>query len=549
MNSPLPFVLLPPRAVAFGRLPRFLLTGVLVALLPACQGLRVAREAGHTTDHLEQAKQAWQVMEREAPGTVPAQNALRTYDRAVAAVVKSLRAKEGTSAWGKPVMLGGVRPWQLTFDGPARQNSARTFELADFTHCRLAADVKLHGFDRVVAQGGLGVPVVLEDSHRLASPFYPPHGQFFPATAVLEFPEAVPGRPAEARLRFYNPLEVVDLPVGRHPQPLAANLTAALEFTLTDAPFEQIRPHEATPSASGEKESQLYFLTRYDKTKVPVVFVPGMLSKPSAWKNTINELFADPDLRRRYQPVIFVYPPKLPIPLSAARLRELLKRSRGQLDPGHHDAGFGRMVLVGHSMGGLLARLQVTDSGTDFWNAFFTAPPKKTAGQLDDKTQDLMRGSLFFQRDPDVRLVVFIATPHRGSLLADVSLYRAVMRLLVSLPETARHRLQSFLELPATFIQPALRPFHGFGVEGIENLSTKHLFFSALARHPVGAPFHSIIAVRQPRNFRQGSDDVVPYWSAHLDGSVSETIVPYTHGCLERPATVQAIMKILKESK
>ena len=110
MNSPLPFVLMPPRAVALGRLVRFLLASVLVALLPACQGLREARETGHTTDHLEQAKQAWQVMERESPGTVPAQNALRTYDRAVAAVVKSLRAKEGTSAWGKPVMLGGVRP-------------------------------------------------------------------------------------------------------------------------------------------------------------------------------------------------------------------------------------------------------------------------------------------------------------------------------------------------------------------------------------------------------------------------------------------------------
>jgi hypothetical protein len=123
------------------------------------------------------------------------------------------------------------------------------------------------------------------------------------------------------------------------------------------------------------------------------------------------------------------------------------------------------------------------------------------------------------------------------------------MRLLVSLPETARHRLQSFLELPATFIQPTLRPLHDFGVEGIENLSTKHPFFSALARHPVGVPFHSIISIRHPEDFRQGSDDVVPYWSAHLDGSISETIVPYTHGCVERPETVQAIMKILKKTK
>jgi len=105
------------------------------------------------------------------------------------------------------------------------------------------------------------------------------------------------------------------------------------------------------------------------------------------------------------------------------------------------------------------------------------------------------------------------------------------------------------VDLPPAYIQPTLRLFHYFGVEGTENLSTKHPFFSALARHPVGVPFHSIIAVRQGGDFRKGSDDIVPYWSAHLDKSVSETIVPYTHGCVEKPATVQAVMKILKESK
>ena len=200
-------------------------------------------------------------------------------------------------------------------------------------------------------------------------------------------------------------------------------------------------------------------------------------------------------------------------------------------------------------MGGLLARMQVMDSGTDFWNAFFTVPPKKLASQVDVKTQRMMRKALFFQRDPEVKRVVFIGTPHRGSVLADNGILRAAMRLVLFLPETARHRLKALVELPPASIQPALRPFHDFGVGGTENLSTKHPFFNALARHPVGVPFHSIIATRRAVDFRQGSDGVVPYWSAHLDGSASETIVPYPHACLERPATVQAVMKILKEAK
>jgi len=206
-------------------------------------------------------------------------------------------------------------------------------------------------------------------------------------------------------------------------------------------------------------------------------------------------------------------------------------------------------VLVGHSMGGLLARMQVIDSGTDFWSSFFTVSPKRLAGQIDARTQRMMREALFFQREHAVKQVVFISTPHRGSVLADSGILRAAMRLVLFLPETARHLMQALVEVPPAYIQPTLLPFHDFGMGGTENLSTRHPFFNALARHPVGVPFHSIIATRRATDFRHGSDGIVPYWSAHLSGDVSETIVPYPHACLERPATVQAIMKVLKEAK
>ena len=532
-----------------------IVASAFVALLPECQGLTTAAmqgtDSGRTASNLEKAQQAWQVMQREKPGTLPAQKALRKYDQAVAAVVKSLSEKEGTAEWGKEIHFGGAQSWRITFDAPARHGSARTLALSDFAHCRLAADVKLHGFDRVVAHGGVGVPVVLaqDDPRRAMQPFHPPRGEFLPATAVLEFPAKIPGHPAEARLRFYNPLAVSAVPVGLHPQPMAENLTAPLQFSLTAASLDKNEPLQSAQSASGEKESQLFFLSRYDSTKVPVVFVHGVTSSPVVWKNSVNELLADPDLRRRYQPVCFIYPSKLPIPASAARLRELLKRSRDTLDPEHHDAGFGHMVLVGHSMGGLLARMQVIDSGMDFWRSFFTATPRKMAGQIDAKTQRMLRGALFFQREPDVKTVVFINTPHQGSVLADVGIVRAVLRLILFLPKTARQHLQAVAALPPSYINPTLRGFHEWGVKGTENLSTKHPYFRALAQHPVGVPFHSIIAIRRTVDFRNGGDGVVPYWSAHLDGAASETIVPYTHECLEKPKTVHAVMSILKGAK
>jgi hypothetical protein len=248
--------------------------------------------------------------------------------------------------------------------------------------------------------------------------------------------------------------------------------------------------------------------------------------------------------------VCFVYPSQLPVPTSAARLRELIKRARGTLDPGHRDAGFGHIVLVGHSMGGLLARLQVTDSGTDFWRSFFTATQREVAVQVDAKALSMVRSALVFKPQSAVKTVVFISTPHQGSVIADVGILRAVSRLILFVPKTARRHLKEWTELPPAYIHPALREFREWGVEGTESLSTKHPYFRALARNRVAVPFHSIVATRGASDdFGNSSDGVVPYWSAHLGGAASETLVPYPHGCLEKPDTVQAVMKILKNDR
>jgi len=533
---------------------QLLLASILIAVLPACQGLRgtAGQRMGDspTTACLKQAQASWQIMQQEEPGTKPAQETLRKYNQSVYKLVTSLRERERTASWGREIQFRGVHPWRVTFDVPAGPGSTRTLALSEFAHCWVASNVKLQKFDQVVAHNGIGVPVVLaqDDSKRVAAPFHPPQGEFLPATAVLEFPPEVQGRPAGARLRFYNPLAVSEVKVGLHHEMLAENLTAALQPSLTNKTFKKLS-HTLLQSASAEQESGLFFLNRYDKTKVPVVFVYGMNCDPSVWKNTINALFADPDLRRRYQPVCFIYPTKLPVPVSSARLRELLKRSRDKLDPGHHDAGFAHMVLVGHSVGGLLVRMQVINSGTDFWRSFFSATPREIAAKVDAKTEQLVQKALFFQPIPNVKSVVFICTPHEGCVVAEGSILRAAMRLILFLPETARQRMKALVKLPKVDMNPVLRDFYNWGVEGPENLSTKHPFFHALARHPVPVTFHSIIATRGSADLLTSSDGIAPYWSTHLDGAASETIVPYSHGCLENPGTVNAVMNILKKNK
>ena len=64
---------------------------------------------------------------------------------------------------------------------------------------------------------------------------------------------------------------------------------------------------------------------------------------------------------------------------------------------------------------------------------------------------------------------------------------------------------------------------------------------------PIPVQHHSIIGDLGKKNSPASSDGVVAYQSSHLDSAESERIVPYWHGCVERPEVVQEIMRVLRE--
>jgi triacylglycerol esterase/lipase EstA (alpha/beta hydrolase family) len=105
----------------------------------------------------------------------------------------------------------------------------------------------------------------------------------------------------------------------------------------------------------------LLFLQPYDPEKVPVIFVHGLLSTPSAWANVVSSLSSDPEIRRHFQFWGFAYSTGNPIVYSALLLRQDLVYA----EETYH---FKQAILVGHSMGGIISRLQVTNSGRTLWN-------------------------------------------------------------------------------------------------------------------------------------------------------------------------------------
>ena len=260
----------------------------------------------------------------------------------------------------------------------------------------------------------------------------------------------------------------------------------------------------------------LSLLRPYQRGKIPVVFVHGLWANPWSWSRMIESLEADAALRDRYQFWTFGYSTGDPIPYSAALLRRDLEEVRRKFDPDGTDAAFDRMVVVGHSMGGLLTKMMVQDSGTRLWRLISDRPVDELAGEPDDR--DLFRRALIFKPRPEVRRVVFIATPHRGSRVDRGGLEHLGSRL-VRLPDPLRASHERLMARNGPdFFAERFRKGLPTSIDELEWQSPILMGLDELGLATT-IKAHSIIADRRDPPRAGGSDGLVPYESAHLDGT------------------------------
>jgi alpha-beta hydrolase superfamily lysophospholipase len=79
--------------------------------------------------------------------------------------------------------------------------------------------------------------------------------------------------------------------------------------------------------------------------------------------NVANELMRDDEIRQDFQVWQFYYPTNMPIAMSHDAMRHTLAEVLKHFDPSGKAQASHDMVLVGHSMGGVIARLMVSSSG------------------------------------------------------------------------------------------------------------------------------------------------------------------------------------------
>ena len=469
------------------------------------------------------------------------------YERSLAALLKEWCRCQLPRNWKSgSVFKGPNGQFSITLQ-PAPGSPQEVSPLV-LDRIRLAGDIHV-ARSKDVEEAGIGVPIVGEVAYsaKLAEkyPLMPLNGRHLTLTALLEFDPASkePGVPRQAKLRFINPLRQSTTKIAERTVALAANYSAAKKLALDDGFLRGFSIIGALFPEKTVADSKLYRLELYDPNRIPVTFVHGLLSDPHIWYGTINAIYADPVLRANYQPWYFLYPTGMGVPTTSRRLRESLRDAREKLDPDHNDSGMDKMVLVGHSMGGLLSRMQVIDSGDDFWKAYFKRPPAEL--NLTEESRERLTGSLVFEKNPGVKRLIFIAVPQKGSFVADKGIiYR--ISTLIRLPIDSVLLVSEILTGNIDALNPQIRDWGMFAFLSIGTLSPRHPYLAALNAKPIPVPHHSIIGRVGKKPLLESSDRVVPYLSSHLQTG-SEKIVPCWHGCVEEDPVIAEVLKRLHE--
>ena len=202
-----------------------------------------------------------------------------------------------------------------------------------------------------------------------------------------------------------------------------------------------------------------------------------------------------------------------------------------------------RMVVIGHSQGGLLTKLTAIDSGTRFWDNISKTPLDELA--MEPETRELFRRSLFVTPLPFVKRVVFISTPHRGSYQAALRPGRLASWLVTLPADLSQRTLTVLTQNQDKLLTQEMEKLP----TSVDNMNPSHPFIKTLASIPVadGIPAHSIIAVQGDGAIEIGSDGIVKYESAHIEGVESELVVRFGHSVQGQPKTVEEIRRILIE--
>ncbi len=470
--------------------------------------------------YLAAAEASWRKLDRNPSDT----EARLDYNFAVSRLCGTLRTSK-IQPWAAPVRAGS-RTLSWKHDprpdwNPALYEGIPTDEL----------EIGGKYVDEREIKDGLGAPLVVRRVADLAHEYAPTPHFYYAATAVLRF------EGERCVLAFEDPLAKETTRAGGHTFQLAADFTAPLAMMLVEMKPEKLGLPRLLHPAKYASTTRIARLSTFDPNKTVILFVHGLMDSPGTWFPLMNHLRADPVVRQNYQFWFFSYPSGYPYPYSAAVLRRELDAAEKRFPMNK------KMVVIGHSMGGCISRLLVTDSERKIWDTMFTVPPEKM--DLTPEHRHILTDSTIFEHRPEIGRVIFISAPHHGADLA-ISWIGRLGTKLVELPadmlalgrEEARYERHAEGDLHLDRFP-----------DSVDTLAPNNNFVLALKPIPIksGIAFHTILGDRGRRDSPHSSDGYVPYWSSHLEGAHSEKVVPSHHSAHQNVEAIDEVKRILHE--
>ncbi|MBB3229107.1 triacylglycerol esterase/lipase EstA (alpha/beta hydrolase family) [Luteibacter sp. Sphag1AF] len=409
-----------------------------------------------------------------------------------------------------------------------------------------ASGLRFKGLRNVYKRDGFGSEFVAvaapdspDDNRAWRNPDYAP------LTGTLEFAGDTPDSVLavqDVSVVASDPYHDKTVTVGGQSVPLAANFTAPYGVWLARSGFASQSIRSLLGREGGLKTPRVLFMQPYDPNRITVIMLHGLASSPEAWVNVANEVMGDDELRRTYQIWQVYYPTNLPVAVNLANIRKALDATFQHVDPSGTAPASHNIVLIGHSMGGVIARLLVSTSDNALWQSL---PLRRDLSpERERQVRERLKTYVNFSPMPGVTRAIFLASPHRGTPTAQFRLARWIGNLI---------RLPADLLKEVASLSDAWNP----GADGasaripnaVDNLSDKDPFLRASADLPISPAvhYHTIVGVYKSEGpLATSSDGVVPYSSAHLNGADSELAVPSWHSVQETPQAILELRRILR---
>ncbi|HEY9133127.1 MAG TPA: alpha/beta hydrolase [Dyella sp.] len=515
-------------------------TSISAVVDPVAQARMLANNASHA-QRPEFARRDWLqcavLSYRSMRGASDPTSALGWYQRCTEQLVDDLLETDSDGWTSRVLSLGqdklqiAIAPMPASLHGALQLVPARQVAIPE-------------SFDRRYERKGIGVALVAVTrrcNDRSACRLYPPEGVTRAVTAWIDLDDN-----DQPRLRIADPLREPSPTIGARQYPLAMDATAPYALLFDQSKLKRLAIWNLIGGKQIGQREGLYLLEDYDPNKIPVVMIHGLGASPLIWGRLTNRIFGTPALRERYQVWHVVYQSNAPVLLNRLRVQQFLDRGWQWLDPSGAALARRDMVLIGHSMGGVIARLLCAESGDLLWRTAFTVPPEQMPASEQDMT--MLKDLFFFHPYPGVERAVFMASPHLGSPLSERFLGRiAVLVLNPRAPELdALRRLST--QHPAVVQSALLAIYQSIGLSSVSTLrKTQPVSHAAQNLMPApGIRYYTIAGERGGAG--EPGDGVVPLSSAVIPGAVSTTIVDSGHKVYNNDKAVEKTIEILGEA-